>query len=142
MRVQGIATRYRQILREMSNNRLFEPQLPGRLEAQIVSPLITLALDDFPDSAESTAAFAESGDDSIRDSAIEVYDIIIAIIRQVLARMERTEDHAAIIETLKIILNMEGKVEGLVEKALEAEGAGIFDPPPDKRDKQDKDKNK
>ena len=135
MRVQGIATRYRQILREMTNNRLFEPQITSRLDAQICSPLLTLALDDFPKTAEQTATFAEAGDQSVRDSAVEGYNAIIAVIRSVLLKMERTEDIAAIVEALKVVIDVEGKVEDLVEKALEGEAAGILDPGKDKDDR-------
>lgn len=130
MRVQGIAARYRQILREMLNNRLFEPQLTSRLDAQIVSPLMALASGDFPVSAARTADFATSGDPDLRDQLVASYDNICDVIRQVLAHMERTEDLAALIESLRLILDMQGRVGSLVESALEAQGTGLFDRPP------------
>src|SRR5690606_1624042 len=53
----GISERYRRVLDEMLNNRLFEPNVTRRLDAMIVAPLATLALQDFPESAERTAGF-------------------------------------------------------------------------------------
>jgi hypothetical protein len=122
----------------MKNNRLFEPGVTSRLDSRIVSPLMAMSLDGFPNSAAQTSVFADTGQEDTRVSAVEVYDQIIETIREVLAHMEKTEDLAAIVEALRIVLRTEEQAGELIEKLRNAQGGGIFAPAG--RDRDDKEK--
>jgi len=113
----------------MQNNRLFEPNVARSLDAWIASPLMILATDDFPTSAEGTADFADSGEDDLRNSVVDAYGKIIEVIRQVLQQMEKTEDLAAIIETLRIVIRTEQEATDLIEGLRNQQGQGIFGDP-------------
>ena len=141
-KAKGIADRYRQILNEMQNNRLFEPNVTRALAAKIVSPLNVLAMDDFPTSAAATAAFADSGEAGLRTSLIDAYEEIIAVIRLVLTAMEKTEDIAAIVETLRIVIRTEQQASDLVEGLRNAEGVDILGGQGSGKPGSDRDKRK
>ena len=125
-KAQAIADRYAEILDEMVNNRLFEPAVTAGLSAKICSPLRALAIETFPASSTRGFAFAESGGDDARSSTVETYDTIIGTVRRVLEQMERTEDIAAIVEALRIVIRTEEQAGKLVEELRDRAGADIF----------------
>lgn len=131
---QGIGERYRVILDELLNNRLYtEPREIRDIDARVVSPLITLSLEGFPRSATLTTAFGETGAADARADAVESCDEIMATIRRVLEHMVRTESLARIIEEVRIVARIEREARELVEKLRDADAAAIFGDP-DKRD--------
>ncbi|MHC5062629.1 MAG: hypothetical protein ACYTG5_01485 [Planctomycetota bacterium] len=134
-RAQGIADSYAGILEEMISNRLFEPGDIRPIEAQIVSPLRMLAAEQFPDSADLTSAFAESGEDSTRVEAVALYESIEAVIRGVLDSMAKSESIAALVEALKLIIKTEAQASERVKALRNAEGEGIFGTPGKQPDK-------
>ncbi len=127
-RSQGIGERYRRILQEFLNNRLFEPNVVSGKEAKIVSPLITMAATDFPESSAATAAFAETGSDDARRELVASYDRIIATIKRVLAEMEHTEDIAAVLEMLRIVIKTEEQARDVVDKHRAEAAEELFGP--------------
>lgn len=131
---QAVGDRYREILDEMLNNRLFEPNVLRGIESKVVSPLVTLALEDFPDSARLTDAFARAGDDTARAAVVEAFDAIIARLRRIIEQMERTEDLAALVESLRIVIRTERDAEALLRQMRDAEGNELF------RDREDRKK--
>jgi hypothetical protein len=139
--VQGVAERYGVVLEELGNNRLFEPNVVRGIEARIVSPLIALALDRFPESATRTALFAERGTEDTRSSAVEVYDELIAVLERVIEQMEKSESLSELVETLRIVIRTEEELARELEKLRDDEGAGIFGDPT-RRDPPAKDREK
>ncbi|MBK8980535.1 MAG: hypothetical protein IPM29_31925 [Planctomycetes bacterium] len=127
--VQTIAERYQRILDEMTNNRLFEPAVTRSMAARVVAPLQRLAAEDFPTSAELGERFAAGGTATERGAVVAAVDDILSTLQAVLAGMERTEDIAAIVESLRIVIRTEDEATRLIEELRDASGAGIFDPP-------------
>ncbi len=123
---QAVAERYREILEEMINNRLFEPNVVRAIESKVVSPLITLSLEDLPDSARLIAGFAADGSSVARTASVEALDSIIARLRRIIEQMERTEDLAALVETLRVVIRTEREAQDLVQRMRDAEGTDIF----------------
>ncbi|MBI5850997.1 MAG: hypothetical protein HZB39_08205 [Planctomycetes bacterium] len=133
---QAVAERYREILDEMLNNRLFEPNVVRGIESKVVSPLVTLALEDFPDSASLIDAFAQKGDDPSRSATTEALDALIGKLRRIVEQMERTEDLAAIVESLRVVIRTERDAELLLRQMRDAEGNELF------RDRKDGEKKR
>ena len=123
---QLIADRYRDILDEMVNNRLFEPNVVHGIEAKVVSPLVTVALEDFPDSGRLLAAFAADGTEDSRSAGVEALVQLIARLDRILEQMDRTEDLAAIVESLRVVIRSQADAENLIQRLRDAQGAGIF----------------
>lgn len=139
-RVQAVGDRYRQILREFENNRLFEQAVTRSKDAKIASPLLTLAAEDFPRTAGATSTWSETGGDAPKASIVDGYDRIIAAIQRVLDQMEQTEDIAAVLEALRIVIKTESQAEDLVEKLRDESLGGLFDPDGDKNSSKEKNK--
>ncbi|MCA8943930.1 MAG: hypothetical protein KDB80_15305 [Planctomycetes bacterium] len=129
-RVDGIGDRYEKILLELLNNRLFEEPVTRAKRAKIVTPLRTLAAQDFPATSVAAATFGESGTDAARTAAVQGCDRIIAAIRRVLAEMEHTEDIAAVLEALRVVIRTEQDARELVERSRDAGIDDLFDEPP------------
>lgn len=123
---QSVADRYRDILGEMVNNRLFEPNVVRGIEAKIVSPLVTIALEDFPDSARLIAGFSADGKEETRAVCVEVLDALIARLERIIDQMDRTEDLAALVETLRVVIRTEAEAHSLVQRLRDAQGSGLF----------------
>ncbi|MGE0142499.1 MAG: hypothetical protein AB7I19_04490 [Planctomycetota bacterium] len=137
--VQTIADRYQTILDEMLNNRLFEANLVRGMESRIVSPLVTAAIEGFPESAQLLTGFSEDGKEATRSVAIEAIDALLALIDRVLEQMDRNEDLAAIVESLRVVIRSEAEAQALVKRLRDAAGSGIFGD--EKREDKDKSPN-
>lgn len=136
-RVQGVGSRYRQILDELLNNRVVKPGVISDQRAVIQKPLESLAAEDFPASARIVEDFANTGNEDARRLAVDYYESIIGILKSVLERMRRLESLAGILERLRDIRKTEDEISKAVKKHLEAQGREIHG-----RDKPDKDEEK
>lgn len=139
-RVQGIGERYRRILLELLNNRLFQQPVTRAKQAKIVTPLLTLAAQDFPSSSVAISEFAESGAEPERAAIDAQFGRIIASIQRVLGEMEHTEDIAAVLEALRVVIRTEEQAKKLIEKQRDAGVNELFGDPPESGDGRDKDR--
>ncbi len=115
-----------EVLTQVENNRLLEPNVVRAFEGSVVAPLRRAAKEVFPASALAAGSFAESGSEDARAEAVALYDALIATIRRVLAQMEDSETLAAIVEELRIVIRTGREAKVLLEKLRDEEGAGIF----------------
>jgi len=127
-RVQGVASRYRQILDELLNNRVVKPGVITDQRSVIQRPLESLAAEAFPESANTVAEFGHSGDEDARRLAIDYYDSIIGLLKNVLERMRRLESLAGILERLREVRKTEDEIARVVKQTLEAEAGKIHGP--------------
>jgi len=140
-RVHSIERAFDRIFDEMYYNRIAEAAMVGRLRASIVRGLEQLRtdvmggharrLDDAAQRAERLALGGADGD------AIEAaYANVIRAMEALLARMEKAEGFTEIVETVRSILEEQGKVKDLTRKKYEEVLRDIFgeNPPSDEND--------
>ncbi len=141
-RVRGVAERYQRVLDEMRNNRIFEPPQMREITAKIVRPLVDLSREDFPATSSLAVDFAASGQEDVRSSLIEGYDMILEQIDVVLLNMRDVENLAAILESLREVITDEENVMSEVRRQQEAQIERLLNPGRKKKDGEQTDKKK
>jgi len=117
-RVRFVSEAYQRILWEYENNRLIEANKVRQMEAVITVPLAVLAKEAFPATARLVTQFQETGDESVRASAVEGYRDIMARLAAVLNEMEQAENLAALLEELRNVINLEAEAIRDVRKRI------------------------
>ncbi len=140
-RVEGIGISYRQILDEFLNNRIFEPGDVTELRGTIVTPLESLAAEDFPDSASAVREFADSGKQDVRMVVVASYEAIIQRLEQVLAQMNEAENFATILQGLRETIKLQTSAIRATEKRQGEEAGGLFNPREEPKEKKNEGKN-
>ena len=106
-RARFVAEAYQRILWEYENNRLIEANKVRQMEAVITVPLEVLAKEAFPATSRLVTRFAQTGEESVRASAVKGYRDIQARLSAILAEMEQAENLAALLEELRNVINLE-----------------------------------
>ena len=133
-RTQGVGQRYLRILEEMRNNRIMEPNQAREVEGRIPGPLIELATEDFPSSADLVREFSESGEEDIRHASITSYDSIIGRLSRILAQMREMESLSTLLESLRQVIKVQNSAIDRARKRRDADAAGAFGPDKPPRD--------
>lgn len=127
-RVAFTGEQYQRILWEYENNRLTESNKVRQLESLIPTPLQLLAKESFPATARLVDAFLTAPLEATRVSAVEGYRDIERRMTAILQQMEDAESLAALIEDLKLVINLEGEAIRDVEKRRKDVEGDIFKP--------------
>ncbi|MCU0862707.1 MAG: hypothetical protein MUC36_02850 [Planctomycetes bacterium] len=127
-RVAFVGESYQRILWEYENNRLIESNKVRQLENLIPAPLQQLAKEAFPATARQVDAFVTAPDEATRAAAVEGYRDIERRMTAILQHMEQAESLAALIEDLKLVINLEGEAIRDVEKRRKDVEGDIFKP--------------
>lgn len=138
-RVGFVGVKYGEILLEYENNRMWDSLKVRQVEAAITAPLEALAKGDFPVTSRQVQTFSSSGEENLRTEIVASYDQICRRIEDILKKMEDAETLAALLESLRNLINVEDSAIRGVEKRLQEEAERIFGPDKGRDDKpQDK----
>ena len=132
-RVGGLADAYDLILDEYLNNRLWEPSNVAEMRGKIVSPLHSVAAEDFPSSAVAVQEFGQLGGEDLRNVAVLAYESILARLQQVLEQMEEAENFATLLEGLREAIKLQNNAIRATEKRRGEELQELFGPEDDKK---------
>lgn len=139
-RTRFVEEAYQRILWEYENNRLIESNKIRQTENLITVPLDQLAREAFPASARLVDRFLRTGDETVRDEAVESYREIKMRLQAVLKHMEQMEKLAALLEELRNVINLESEAIQDVKARVRSAEDELFnrkpeDPPPGTPDK-------
>lgn len=123
-----VGENYQKVLWEYENNRMWESSKVREVEAVITAPLEALAKGDFPVTSRQVETFSQTGDEAVRTDAIAGYDAICKKLEDVIKNMEQAETLAALLESLRNLINVEDHVINDVEKQLREKANELFRP--------------
>lgn len=122
-RCRGISGRFRDVLDELSNNRLLEQRDVDRLDQNVVRALRGIATGPFQRAATALATFGGEPSDDLRKTALEQLDRAQSDLRAVLSRMKDGEGLARLVEILRSVLRTTERVESETEAARRRQAA-------------------
>jgi len=134
-RAAVIAQSYAQTLDEALNNRLVEASDLRPARERVVQPLLLLSTEDFPSAASATEAFANAGQEDLRQVALATYDAIADKIVRILGQMQQAEGLAAVIAGWREFLKLWDTHTDEVSKRRSEAGSDIFGTSRDDKDK-------
>jgi hypothetical protein len=135
-RVAFVGEAYQRILWEYENNRLIEANKVRQLEGLIPVPLAALGKDACPSAARLVDAYATTADEATKTSAVQAYADIERRMQAILKLMEEAESLAALLEELKLVIQLEGDAISDTERRRREREGELFQPKP----RQPKDK--
>lgn len=132
-RVEFVGESYQRILWEYENNRLWDQAKIRQAEAAIPVPLAEVGTVDLPASARLVRDLRSQGTAAARDSAASAYARVVRRLEEVAAQMEQAENLAALLEDLRIVINLEQSAIQQVESRVRAAEQDLFGPGKDKK---------
>lgn len=146
-RTAFIAESYQRILWEYENNRLIEARRVRQIESVIPAPLTDVAKEAFPASGRAVDDFATARQEAVSKTAIDGYVEIERRLQAVFKEMEQAETIAALLEELRVVIDIEDSVIQEVEDKARASETDVLGPgkggrKDDRKDDDRKDKDK
>ena len=144
-RADFVAETYQRLILEYENNRLWEPNNARQKEAQIPTPLRQLAKESFPATARQIEHFGVTAAEPTRAEAVAGCKELLRRIDAILKAMEEAETLAALIEDLRVVIDLEKQAIRQVQQTVQKREEELFRPkdgessppsptPPDKKD--------